>query len=83
MEKSYDDYVNDSLLMDEYSLAAEPYTLDSEISDLQAQAIDSENKWYKPSGWIRKLIPPAADDYHGLISKITSIVPAKESQESY
>lgn len=59
---------------DEFSVAAaaDP-KLDEDIAKLQSQAIDNESKWYKPSGWIKKLIPPAADDYHGLVSKIKSI----------
>ena len=33
----------------------------------------AEGKWYtKPLKW---LIPPAADDYHGLVSKIKSVAP--------
>ena len=47
--------------------------IDNDISELKAKGVEDNKKWYKPKSWISKIVPPAADDYHGLISKITSI----------
>ncbi len=55
----------------EYSLEADPVT-DSDVAAARLEGKKADGKWYtKPiSRW---LIPPAADDYHGLVSKLTGI----------
>ncbi len=61
------------LAPDEYSIDSDP-NLDSDISDLKGKSADSG--WFKsPSRWLKALVPPSADDYHGLVSKIIKKIP--------
>ena len=50
-----------------YDVENDPKT-DVDISAAALKGKETLPKWYKPSDWTRLLIPPAADDYHGLIS---------------
>ena len=48
---------------------------DTKVEAAHQAGLKAEGKWYtKPLKW---LIPPAADDYHGLVSKIKSVAPEK------
>ena len=47
---------------------------DPSLSNAHIEGIKSEGKWWKPNNWIKNLVPPAADDYHGLIQKLKGIV---------
>ena len=49
---------------------------DAEVSEAIAQSQDS-GWWKSPSKWVKAIVPPAADDYHGLVSKIKSIAQDK------
>ena len=51
------------------------YYTDKTVETAKLDGVKTEAKWWKPKGWIKNLVPPAADDYHGLIQKLKGIVP--------
>ena len=53
----------------EYSVS-EDSDADPDMAAARLRNKQSEKKWYNPKSWIGKLIPPAADDYHGLVSRL-------------
>ena len=53
----------------------ESYYTDKSVEEAMLDGKENEAKWWKPKGWLRNLVPPAADDYYGLIRGIRNIVP--------
>ena len=53
----------------EYSVS-EDSDADPDMAAARLRNKQSEKKWYNPKSWIGRLIPPAADDYHGLVSRL-------------
>ena len=64
----------------EYSIAEDP-TMDNDVSAAYLRGQKNQGKWYKnPLKW---LIPPAADDYHGLVSKLKNIAGVQEVTDAF
>ena len=66
-----------------YSIAEANETAKRNPAKDYAEGMKSEPKWYKPKDWGRLLVPPAADDYHGLLQRAGLEKHAKAATDAF
>ena len=66
----------------EYNLEEDP-TAEPDVAAAYLRGKQARGKWYDPKSWVGRLIPPAADDYHGLVSKLKNITGIDRVTKTY
>ena len=97
MDLTLDDWLNagaSSVLTGDKSAFSTPmdqkapsYSLEEDVKTnlaaSHAKGVAAEPKWYKPKDWGRLLVPPAADDYHGLLQRADIVKESKPITDAF